>query len=214
MLLYICSSHGENSIHVNPHTEEVRLVSDRIKLQSTLQGFGSTIFWSIVWAVVLLLVASALSSHIDAADLQKAWWDQSHDESAFFAGIVMSVLRWAVGFIAVCTLYCVFYGVREENVFSRNQEGNWSRVTCTTYGFPFSRDVRELVFDRIIDIAVNQSSIDRLLNTGTVQITMVTFTNADSKQRNWLFPAIKDPFPGNSDNIACFYFLNLCFLKP
>lgn len=153
-----------------------------IELRSTHRGFASQYFWSVFWIVVLTIVnASILVPHAQSEEWAK--WYRVQD-SVLLAGIGMWIVYAVVVVIALNTLHTALYRARERNVLTSDAAGNvLGKLTCTTYDFPFSRDIAEVAFDRIIWIIVSQSSIDRLCGTGTLRVRLVTYTNAEASEQ-------------------------------
>lgn len=159
-------------------------MKNKIVLESSQKGFVSQYFWSIIWLCFLGGLALWVSGFKESAD----------DISFPLLHICMYILYIIMGIIILCTFHTLLYGSREINTFSQNEEGHCYLLSGVTYGFPFSRNLNQVFFDRIIQVDVRQESISRILDTGSLSITMVTFTNADSKNRSWTIPAIKEPY--------------------
>ena len=180
---------------------------ERIVLQSTQKGFVSQYFWGFLWALSFLLFASWCSGYIESiyttlgvnswSEFSNLSWYKKSDYwmvSFPFLHIGMYISYIIIGIIALVNLYTSVYSAKEVNTFSKNEGDYWGKVFAETYDFPFGKTTEQAVFDRIIKIAVEQPSVSRILNTGTLRITMITFTNADSKEQKWTIPAIKRPY--------------------
>jgi hypothetical protein len=102
----------------------------------------------------------------------------------FLTGIL-----FLVAFLFFCCIVADFYKAWEVNrVFLR--EG---RIVSTAYAFPFQKVIREIHFNRILRTEVSQGNFDRLYGTGTLELALITYINADSRRTNWDIPYITDP---------------------
>ena len=161
---------------------------DTWELRSSFRGYLSTILWGVAWILVILWAGRYLESLADA--------------SMTFGRSPLNDLIWLVTWvtwivaaaIAVCILHSAVYGPLEVNTFSRRHGGSWVHVQCRTFDFPFSATTTETAFDRIIKVSVHQSSIDRLIGTGSITLSLVVYTNAEVVERTWTIPAVADPF--------------------
>jgi hypothetical protein len=155
-----------------------------LKLPSTLLGHASTIFWAFVWIMIFLIVGDWLSGiAYDRADYS--------EDTTLFAYIAYCFAVGIAGIILIGAFFKVLYGMLEVSTFYKDKEGHWGKLVGTCYGFPFSKSTEEWVFDRIVKVTIEQSSVDRIFGTGTLKITMVIFTNADAEKTKWYIPAIK-----------------------
>lgn len=178
---------------------------EKIVLPSTQKGFVSGYFWSLLWFLALMWAASLFSGHIELIYIKLGissfgeFGDLSYSTKRGYrmmhppllhAGMYVSYI--IAGIIVLVNSYMFVYSTREANTIFKEGD-HWGKVLGETYGFPFSRDTKQAVFDRIVDITVEQPSISRILNTGTLKVKMITFTNADSNEQEWTIPAIKSP---------------------
>lgn len=180
----------------------------RITLPATQKGYFSQYFCGLLWLLAFMSAASWCSGYIDyiyktlgvdsfskfndlAFYTRNKYWMISTPPLLHF-GMYMSYI--VAGIIVLVNLYTAVYSTREINTFSKSEGGCWDKVFSETYDFPFSKTTKQAVFDRITDIAVEQSSVSRILNTGTLRVKMITFTNADSKEKEWSVPAVKNPY--------------------
>lgn len=162
-------------------------MSDKIVLPSTQNGYLSRYFWSCVW-LALLLAGTWYAEYV--ANYPGRYYD---DVEYVFAKLGKYLAFGVGGVVWLTILHNMAYGAREVNTFFKNASGYVNRLTREAYGFPLSKTTQDVVFDRITDIAVEQSAIGFLTNTGTLAVKLVTFTNADSKEQTRWIPAIKDP---------------------
>jgi hypothetical protein len=181
-------------------------MEEKIVLASTQRGFMSRYFWSLIWLVIFVGLAIWFSSQIDsiyAAEKVSSWKEFSRNyERWHYASMhpfpwlhIGMYLSWLIaGVIFVCNLCTGLYSARKVNTFYKNKEGHWSKIICESYGFPFNRKAAQAVFDRVIKINIVQASIDRLIGTGTLEIKIATFTNANADTEYWTIPAIKNPY--------------------
>lgn len=180
---------------------------ERITLPATQKGYFSQYFWGFLWLLAFVWAASWCSEYIATiyktlgvdswSGFEKLSWSKYKYWMMYplpLLHIGMYVSYIISGIIILVNLYTVVYSTREVNTFSKSEAGYWNKVSSEIYGFPFSKITKQAVFDRITDIAVEQSGVNRILNTGTLKVKMITFTNADSKEQEWFVPSIKNPY--------------------
>lgn len=156
-----------------------------IVLPSTQKGYMSNYFWGTLWFFGLWIFASWGCGQYEVVDNGFQYF------LAFIGGVVAYI---AMAIIALSNIDSAVYGTRTVNTFYQNDKGFWSKLSCDSYGFPFSKSNKQVVFDRIIHIDVEQGSICRILNTGTLKVKMITFTNANSQEEDWKIYGIKNPY--------------------
>lgn len=157
-----------------------------IVLPSTQKGYVSDYFWGALWFFGLWIFASWGCSQYEGM------MDNYFQYFLAFIGGVIAYIVMAI--ILLSNIHSAIYGTRAVSTFYQDNKGFWNKLSCDTYGFPFSKTNKQVVFDRIIHIDVEQGSICRILNTGTLKVKMITFTNADSREENWNIYAIKNPY--------------------
>lgn len=155
-----------------------------IVLPSTNKGFLSTHFWAVVWLVAFWIF--------------KCWCEgyATSIEEYFFPWPVFGVyVSYGIMFlILLANIHGAIYGAREVNVLRHGEDGFLEKIIGNSYDFPFSKRTVEVMFNRITRVEVVQGSLDRLLNTGDLNLELITFTSADSKESEWIIPAIKNPY--------------------
>ena len=160
------------------------------EIRSTFLGYVSMIFWGLFWSILIFALNQWMTSYVatveDAVDRR-------------FLAFLIWIISLVVPITAVCVSYATFYGLFRVTSFHSNIDGNCHKVSKTEYGFPFSKHTSEAIFDRIVRVKVEQSSIGRMLNTGNLTLTLVTFTNADVIEKEWEIPAIKNPYQYQED---------------
>ena len=108
------------------------------------------------------------------------------------AAVAMVIAIAAV--IILMSLFCAFikcfYDAKRKVHIDKEQR----LITITEYGFPFSQEQVQISFDRIIQINVKQSLIDRCLNTGDLSLELITNANADSVEITVVASDIMDPY--------------------
>lgn len=186
-------------------------MEDKIVLPSTQRGFMSRYFWSLIWLAIFVGLAIWFSSQIEsiyAAENVRSWkeffrggarwdYDSMHPIPWLHMGMYLS---WLIAGIIFLYILCTgLYSARAVNTFHKNAEGYWHKLVCESYGFPFGKKTFQTVFDRVIKIELTQSGIDRLFNTGSLEIEMVTFTNATAETTFQTIPAIKNPYQKRTD---------------
>lgn len=107
----------------------------------------------------------------------------------------LNEIVWVISFllmvgITLSTLHTLFYSAREVNTLHLSKEGFWNKLKSREYCFPFSIKETAIHFDWI-DISIQQTIIDKWLNTGLVRLNLRKF--ADSRVTSWLIPGISNP---------------------
>lgn len=185
------------------------MAEDVVKLKSTYRGLVDRYikdgFWTIVFATgadkaydwAQNIAVKAEASGIMDYFRNKFGNNVDKDIGISFlligSGIAAGV---AAGF--VCDIVGNFYRARTANVVDK-QKG---KITETSYGFPVSKNVQEIKFDRIIGAEVSQSTVDRIVNTGDLKIEALTYTNADSRKKKWTIPHINNPHDAKENVLA------------
>ncbi|NTU74251.1 PH domain-containing protein [Candidatus Roizmanbacteria bacterium] len=155
-----------------------------IVLESTNKGFVSMHFWAIVWVAIFWIFKCWCEGYVASIGMYDLPWP--------VLGIYVSY--GVMGLILIINAYMVIYAAREVNIFRHGENGFLEKIICCSYGFPFSKNTNEVIFNRVIEIEVVQGSLDRLLDTGNLNLKLTIFTNADSEETNWIVSAIKHPY--------------------
>lgn len=100
-----------------------------------------------------------------------------------FAGGALVILANVSGIIGN------FYLARTVTVISKGE----GRISEERFGFPFEREMTEQRFDRVTGVTVSQGNFDTRLNTGSVTLKLVTFTNAEVLTKKWSIIHIDNP---------------------
>jgi hypothetical protein len=185
---------------------------DPIILRSTLAGYLSTIFWSIVWAIVFFAAnryLAAMLAEASYASTHRVYFDYNHRPwyADDFLLTCVQIGYWAAATVAgIIVLFGVVgtavYSRLEVNILTANDKGVWDKVEYSAVGFPFSKIAAKLSLNRVIKVTVQQSSIDRLIDTGSLTLTISTFANAEAEESTWTIPAIKAPYKAMNDILA------------
>lgn len=155
-------------------------------LRSSRRGFLSTYFWSVLWIVVLYYLNSWIDSRLETVG--------EFDRELPFLYIGLAVTYGLMVIIALTALWHLIYAPLMVHTFYKDGEKWWKRLQEVTYDFPFSMKYEQIFFDRIVEASVTQASIDRLLDTGTIKITTIAFTNGEAHKNTRSIPGIHDPF--------------------
>lgn len=67
------------------------------------------------------------------------------------------------------------------------------RITEDKYWFPYGASITDIQIDKITQVDAEQTSIDRMLGTGSVLVQGVVYTAAGSKDVTHTIPYIQDP---------------------
>ena len=181
---------------------------DTLTMRSTQQGYVSQYFWACMWSIIIALVALRVDAYIlDAyasvgAETLADYKSRMRVRSSWIivdGGVpLMHIIWWFCAvldaLIVLVQVWTVIYSARTVNVFHKNTDGKWGKVVETSYTFPASVTRMQQVFDRVTDITVSQSAIDRLLGTGSIKLTLATFANVESEEFEWTVAAVKDPY--------------------
>lgn len=162
---------------------------DPIILKSTQKGYFSKYGQNLFWLVVLWILADYTADFRKTIGRYDVPWPH----------FIMYVSYIIMAIIFISSLYTFFYKSREVNTFFKNKDGFLNKLVCESYGFPFSIQRDEMTFDKVTQIQIFQGSIDRLVDSGSIIITMVTFTNADSQEYGIIIPAIENPYQRKLD---------------
>lgn len=163
-------------------------------LRSTRRGFVSTYFWSMLWIIVLFFPNSWIDSKIRIAERFAA------ELPFLYAVLTLTYITMAI--VALTALWHLIYAPLMVHTFYKDGGKWWKCLREVTYDFPFSMEQKDIFFDRIVDATVKQASIDRLLNTGTIVITTIAFTNGEAHKNTRSIPGIDDPFGVVADILA------------
>ncbi|MDO8557592.1 MAG: PH domain-containing protein [bacterium] len=175
-------------------------------LRTTQKGYLGLYLAELVWIGILLTGATLLSGYIDSVyaklgvDSFKAFEELDflsrfeYEEAVVFSygGMVLSYV--VIGIIALSGLGTAIYSTKTVTTLHKNSAGRHEKLVSESFGFPFAKETAQVIFDRITDITVRQSGMGRLLNTGDLEITTITFTNAEAKEQKWEIPAIEGPY--------------------
>lgn len=179
---------------------------EQLELKSTQKGFFSEYLLSAIGFVALLLLAFWLSDYINSVydELGVSSFTEFDALSInltktyeflvplSYGGMYLSYIT--DGFIALTNLFTAFYRSKEVNTFSRDKNGYWNNILRHTPTFPFGKTTQHAAFDRIIGISVEQPGLTSWFDTGTLKVSTIVFTNADSKEKLWTIPAVKEPY--------------------
>lgn len=155
-----------------------------IVLRSMNKGYISMHLWSCIWSIVFIYIGGRLADIGDATQNAHVF---------FFSAAGVYILGTAVAIIFIFNLYAAAYGARDVVILSHGNDGFLGKLVITSYGFPFSVNRRQVSFNRIVEIEVDQSSIDRTINMGSLSLKLVTFTNAQAIEESITIYAISNP---------------------
>ncbi|MDP3734916.1 MAG: hypothetical protein Q8R39_00620 [bacterium] len=170
---------------MNEHTEDTLVY---LAIKSTNRGFLSRYLSCLFWIGVSVCLALLLEQHANATyaaldvptreafaalprTIKKPWF--LYPVPLLYGGI--KVLVVVAAFFAVRILYTLLYCARERCTFFKS-EGQWRVVEQVRYLYFFGRSMSHTHFDRIIDVTIGQNrlGLDRLSDTGTLDVVFVT----------------------------------------
>lgn len=169
-------------------------------IKSTVRGFASDIFNNLIAMSAMLVVTIFLTLYIDGhlyrVGLNSIWeandileFDSPFPFMAYaFKWIFYLLIMWGVYEIA----HNVFYDARQTNRLTADGK-NWSKIEKRKYTFPAARKTETAVINRVTEVEVSESTIDRILGTGTLRLTLTVFLNATEAQIKWEIPAVAHP---------------------
>jgi Bacterial PH domain len=170
-------------------------------IKSTVRGYLGNIVTTLTISAVLLTIAWYLASYIDGhlveAGIGSIW--EAGDVDAFdynpFPFLAYGLMWLLHVFIALGVFeifHNTFYDARETTELQADGK-NWSKVSKRKYSFPAARETDTAVINRVTEVTVSESTIDRIFGTGTLQLKLTVFLNATEAQMEWKIPAVENP---------------------
>lgn len=110
-------------------------------------------------------------------------------ESSFFGG--MAGLIVAISVLLVCMIEFIntIYATKTTTVISKGD----NKITEKVWAFPCGFTETEKMFNRIIDVTVEQVGLNALLNNGSIGLKMLTYANATTVESEWTIKNIENP---------------------
>ncbi len=172
-----------------------------LEVRATRKACLSQFFWASVWIVALVVPMHWFAHEVNALTLTISQSKLAGDLPSLEVDVslaIASVGLWATfGLMIVIFIWNVhtfIYGSREVNVFSQSKEnGPWTQITSVEYHFPAGKTISTMAINRIVNTSVSQSAIDRLMNTGSLWISVATFVNGDVEEVSFNFDGINEP---------------------
>jgi len=169
-------------------------------IKSTVRGFLGNIISNLILMTVFLAVAmflnSYISGHLNNAGIGSIWEvDDILDFDSplpFFAYGLKWLLYLFIATGAYRIAHNILYDSRQTNQLSVAGD-NWSKIEKCQYAFPAARETDTAVINRVTEVEVSESTIDRIFGTGSLRLTLTVFLNATEAQMTWKIPAIEDP---------------------
>jgi len=174
-------------------------MENKLELRSSDLGYISTGVWSLLWLIVLGGLAFVLyvwaQNNLALMESSDRWSvvyfaAKDHYHLYNFALIVTGVI---MGVIVGCNFLTAFYCLREVNTFVMGKDGHWEKLVCMSYGFPASVSISEDVIDRILEVKVRQSMIDRWYNVGSLTGKAIAYVNTEAKEVPFCIDGILNP---------------------
>ncbi len=167
---------------------------------SSRKGFWHSLFWSLVWLAVLGAIAFTLYGWAQAQlcpdDGWRSWRGYcSYDgEDAYWLYMFLTcVMSGVMGLIVVGTIWGLVYGFGDTLAFEMGENGVWHKATKKGYSFPAGAYAIETLFNRVLRVEVDQSTINRLFDVGTVRVHVVTFVNAEIEEHAFCLSSVLHP---------------------
>ena len=169
-------------------------------IKSTARGYFGNIASCLIISLVFLVIANYLSSYINGqlseVGIDSIWETDNilafDSPLPFLAYALMWVLYliFAAGIFEVA--HNILYDAREITDLQADGK-NWSKIEKRQYRFPAARETNSAAINRVTEVLVSESTIDRLFGTGTLQLKLTVFLNATEAQIEWRIPAIENP---------------------
>lgn len=102
--------------------------------------------------------------------------------------IVMGII-FILFLIALYRFLILFYQLKRITTLDFEKE----KIVVETYDFPFEKEILEKRFNRIAGVEINQKTIDRAVNCGTLYIEYLVLSKNDSKLRGIEVPYVENP---------------------
>lgn len=91
--------------------------------------------------------------------------------------------------IALYKFFSIFYELKRVTIIDFVRE----RIVIQSYDFPFEKQIEEKRFNRVVGVDIEQKSIDRLVNSGTMYLEYLVLSKNDSKLRGVEMPNVLNP---------------------
>jgi hypothetical protein len=102
--------------------------------------------------------------------------------------IVLAILLILL-LIALGRMLALFYELKRITTIDFAKE----RIVIQKYDFPFEKEIEEKKFNRIVGIEIEQKSIDRAVECGSLYVEYLVQSKNDSKLRAFEVPFIQNP---------------------
>ncbi len=167
---------------------------EKIKIESSLTGMIPNIINSVIWLILsyttIYLTSSTISSELLADNLRN--WTEGN--TLLMSAGIIRIVAWIILCIAVFSLIVeLFYDSQEKMIFHLNENGYIKKFEAYDIGFIYKESTHILPCNRITSVSVESSIIDKLLNTGSIDVNFVTFVNSESEEQSWSIRGIKNP---------------------
>lgn len=182
-------------------------MANSITLKPTHRGLARkhlrNIFWAAVVIIAILLVVKlgvyGLMAKYDTTNLGAFFKKASggYDCDELWMGLILALIA-SLAAAVIGNLYGLidnFYRVKRIDVVDKST----GTITRTRYWPPASRSEEKIKFTRVIKAEVEQTTIDRILRTGTLSIKFIVYKNADSEGAWHTIPYLEDPYKAKKD---------------
>lgn len=186
-------------------------MTNKITLKTSLIGIIPSIVNLMIWGIIFLVAIQWLSSTLastmtaqfneyiqydgHSTEPWEAWWtpDFWRHEELYFIGIGRLICWVILGYIAYCTLEVLLYGTSSTIIFHLNDTGSIIKMEDYELKLFYSESSEILPCNRIVSVVSKSSTIDKILGTGTLVITFVTFINSETEEKEWYINGITSP---------------------
>lgn len=169
-------------------------------INSTVRGFLGNIIFNLIliagYLTIVMFLNSYLTGQLDKLGIGSIWEvnDILDFDTPFplFAYVAKWLLYLFIASGAYAIAHTILYDSRQTNQLSDDGK-NWSKIEKRQYSFPAARKTDTAVINRVTEVEVSESTIDRIFGTGSLRLTLTVFLNATEAQMKWKIPAIEDP---------------------
>ena len=170
----------------------------RASNEGTMNYVVGAIFWGAIFAIIAFKSWSSLNTMLEAI-YAKIGQDVGYFEALvrtnFDQRLGLSSLTLIFGssflllILAACRFVNTLYWAKTISVINLDKK----RITHRSHEFPFQFSEFDCRFDRVIEIVVQQTSLQKLLNIGAIKLKLLRHENFESQKLSWDIEYLSDP---------------------
>ncbi|OGF28117.1 hypothetical protein A2303_00120 [Candidatus Falkowbacteria bacterium RIFOXYB2_FULL_47_14] len=119
------------------------------------------------------------------------WGLAGAERIPFFRGLLY-IASVVCGIITFFILWDMILQTKYDAMAIYSVNPTTGRITITTFGFPRSKDVKTIKYDRILDVDGGRRMF---LNAGNIELRYVTFLNTEPETKSVTLYWLTDPVP-------------------